>query len=76
MGFFALQFALDTSIFIALSKGIAQGRRRAVQNAILRCPGLRCMGLGLPHNLVAPYRAILRYYRCDTPYRAILFQGG
>ena len=27
-------------------------------------------------NLVAPYRAILRYYRCDTPYRAILFQGG
>ena len=27
-------------------------------------------------SLVAPYRAILRYYRCDTPYRAILFQGG
>ena len=27
-------------------------------------------------NLVAPYRAILRYYRCDTPYRAILFKGG
>ena len=27
-------------------------------------------------NLVAPYRAILRYYRCNTPYRAILFQGG
>ena len=25
---------------------------------------------------MAPYRAILRYYRCDTPYRAILFQGG
>ena len=25
--------------------------------------------------LVAPYRAILRYYRCDTPYRAILFEG-
>ena len=25
-------------------------------------------------NLVAPYRAILRYYRCDTPYRAILSQ--
>ena len=22
------------------------------------------------------YRAILRYYRCDTPYRAILFEGG
>ena len=27
-------------------------------------------------TLVAPYRAILRYYRWDTPYRAILFQGG
>ena len=27
-------------------------------------------------TLVAPYRAILRYYRCDTPYRAILVQGG
>ena len=25
---------------------------------------------------VAPYRAILRYYHCDTPYRPILFQGG
>ena len=24
--------------------------------------------------LVAPYRAILRYYRCDTPYHAILSQ--
>ena len=22
-------------------------------------------------DLVAPYRAILRYYRCDTPYRAV-----
>ena len=27
-------------------------------------------------SLVAPYRAILRNYRCDTPYRAILFRGG
>ena len=27
-------------------------------------------------GLVAPYRAILRYYRCDTPYRATLFKGG
>ena len=25
--------------------------------------------------LEAPYRAILQYYRCDTPYRAILFKG-
>ena len=28
-----------------------------------------------PTGLVGPYRAILRYYRCDTPYRAILFKG-
>ena len=27
-------------------------------------------------SLVAPYRAMLRYYRCDTLYRAMLFQGG
>ena len=27
-------------------------------------------------NLAAPYRAILRCYRCDTPYRAMLFEGG
>ena len=26
--------------------------------------------------LMAPYRAILRCYRCDTPYCAILFKGG
>ena len=26
--------------------------------------------------LVAPYCAIMRYYRCDTPYRAILLKGG
>ena len=25
--------------------------------------------------LVAPYRAILRYYRCDTPYCSIPSQG-
>ena len=25
-------------------------------------------------RLVAPYRSILRYYRCDTSYRAILFR--
>ena len=30
----------------------------------------------LSRSLVAPYRAILRYYRCDTPYRAILFKEG
>ena len=26
--------------------------------------------------LVSPYRAMLRYYRCDTLYRALLFKGG
>ena len=30
----------------------------------------------LEKRLVAPYRAILRYYRCDTTYRAILLLGG
>ena len=28
-----------------------------------------------PERLEAPYRAILRYYRCDTPYCAIVFKG-
>ena len=28
-----------------------------------------------PGILVAPYRAILRYYRCDTPYRLALFKS-
>ena len=36
-------------------------------------PKLMCFWLSA---LVAPYCAILRYYRCDTPYRAILFKGG
>ena len=27
-------------------------------------------------TLVAPYRSILRCYRCDTRYHAIHFQGG
>ena len=26
--------------------------------------------------LEAPYRVRLRYYRCGTPYRAILLEGG
>ena len=37
-------------------------------------------GSGAPRDalltLVAPYRSILRYYRCDTPYCAILLKGG
>ena len=33
-------------------------------------------GRSARQDLVAPYRAILRYYLCDTPYRAILFKGG
>ena len=57
---FALKFALDMSILTALSKAIPRRRLDreapsrwhifAVKNAILRCPGLRCMGLGLPHE--------------------------
>ena len=35
-----------------------------------------CIWASACSTLVAPYRAILRYYRCDTPYRAILFKGG
>ena len=31
---------------------------------------------GYPCGLVGPYHAILRFYRCDTPYRGILFQRG
>ena len=42
---FALKFALDTSI--ALSKPFR--RHSALKNAILRCLGSRCRGLGLPH---------------------------
>ena len=36
------------------------------------------VALTLTARLMAPYRAILRYYRCDsdTPYGAILFEGG
>ena len=33
-------------------------------------------GAETPLDLVAPSRAILRYYRCDAPYRAIPFKGG
>ena len=33
------------------------------------------LGPDIPQTLVAPYRTILRYYRCDTSYRAILFGG-
>ena len=41
------------------------------------CQSLKFRGFGpTGTGLVAPYRAILRYYRCDTPYRAIPFQVG
>ena len=36
-------------------------------------PVLGCLGC---MSLVAPYRAMLRYYRCGAPYRAILLKGG
>ena len=47
---FALRFVLDMPNLSAKSKSIPQGKRRALKNAILRCPGLRCSGLGLPHS--------------------------
>ena len=34
-----------------------------------------CLLASTALDLVAPYRAILRYYRCDTPYRAVLYNG-
>ena len=43
---------------------LAQGRPKLCNI----CMTVRCHS----PDLVAPYRAILRYYRCDTPYRAIL----
>ena len=33
-----------------------------------------CVLIAVDLALVAPYRAILRYYGCDTPYRAILLR--
>ena len=49
----------------------------ALEELILKCGegALRGSGKAL-RGLVTPYRAILRYYRCDTPYRVILFRGG
>ena len=50
-----MTFALDTTIFTALSKASRQGKRRldrecALKTAILRCPALRCSGLRLPQS--------------------------
>ena len=47
------------------------GTRQVKIETRSRQSGQKCI-----ETLVAPYRAILRYYRCDTPYCAILFQGG
>ena len=58
---FALTFALDTSVLTPLSKTIPEGKRRldkesasrrhrAPQNVMLRGPGLRSRGLGLPQE--------------------------
>ena len=70
----------------AKSRKGAKGRRKGAKERFRvkngKQPGLKQLGLGTPKmapvssSLVAPYRAILRYYRCDAPYRAILFQGG
>ena len=53
--------------------GIAENVLRGMGNDNTICMVI----LGRRHGcLVAPRRAMLRYYRCDTPYRAILIQGG
>ena len=53
--------------------------KRCSQSGILEAPCPQhapCRSSNAPtgSNLVAPYRAILRYYRCDTPSRAILLR--
>ena len=58
-----------------------QGELRCRPNSLKR-PGEKLYtipprrGICMVGPLVAPYRAILRYYRCDNPYRVIVFQGG
>ena len=48
----------------------------AVLQTLVPCSKMSLFSLKtcIPVNLVAPYRALLRYYRCDTPYRAIVFR--
>ena len=56
---FALKFALENGIPLCNSHPTRQfslllppsRRQRALKNAILRCLGLRCMGLGLPQQI-------------------------
>ena len=56
-----------------LQNGVVLRRTTSVIHVV----GLWCTNRALLNGgLVAPCRAILRYYRCDTPYRAILFKGG
>ena len=66
---------LGVGVFSPLSKSRTRSMpdmKSDLAQRILRS-SLMEVGAG---NLVAPYRAILRYYRCDTTYRAILFKGG
>ena len=75
-----------TSIWVRTSMTRTRGRPwpRGVREKKLREERLRAdcsfpkygWFLYLTAYLVAPYRVILRYYRCDTPYRAILSKGG
>ena len=53
-------------------------RFESLQTANLDSRHLKQRATNMPFGvtLVAPYCAILRYYRCDTPYRAILSKGG
>ena len=61
----------------ARTGGMSASSRRPLCGDTPRCPILDCHSIlkcFVITYLVAPYRAILRYYRCDTPYRAILFK--
>ena len=56
-----------------------EGRQGLVAHCHIKIHGRSCLTMGpkmiTQTFLGAPYRTILRYYRCDTPYRAILFKG-
>ena len=59
-----------------LADGISNSGRRFLSPIVVEPVSLKTLNPNLLKYLVAPYRAILRYYRCDTPYSAILFKGG
>ena len=62
----------SVSVFpVENSPGKQPIEKRGIKMFLIYAVALALFFLGL----VAPYRAILRYYRCDTPHRVILFKG-